>query len=276
MLARWNGADHAAGGLGDREGALKRRQRHADARQKVGAHAGDIQVEVAHLTRGEILGQGAGAKVARVDERRAPVDGDQALELDGQHVAWFGAAHADRTDDGVRAAPGVLAPQARDVVDREARLQPIEKVRPRVGVDDHVARVDLEHVVQRGIEDAQAHGLGRRGQRVHAPVAACTRSATAAARHAQLTGEWPEQTQQTDSAEQPRPRFASHPTRPVERLEVEVARMAQSIRAQTVRRLGHVTTEPQRPRRNRLTTAEHRNTNDTWDRVDVGERERRG
>ena len=56
--------------------------------------------------------------------------------------------------------PGVFAAQAGEVVDRDAGLEAIEEVRPGVGVDDHVARIDLEDVGQGAVEDAQADGLG--------------------------------------------------------------------------------------------------------------------
>ena len=84
--------------------------------------------------------------------------GIETLEVDGEHVTRLGAADADRADDRVRTDPRVLAAQLRQFVDRDAWLQSIQEVRPRVGIDDHVARLDLEDIGQGRIEHAQAHG----------------------------------------------------------------------------------------------------------------------
>ena len=91
------------------------------------------------LAVGKLVRQRAGAQVAGVDERHAPVDRHQALVVDRQHVARLSPAHADGPDDRVRALARVVAAQLRQLVDRDPGLGAVQEVRPGVGVDDHVA-----------------------------------------------------------------------------------------------------------------------------------------
>ena len=71
----------------DPEGALKRLQRQRDLRRKVGALPRKIELEVLDLALREILRQEPRAKVARIIENSAPVEGPDSFVMHLQDIA---------------------------------------------------------------------------------------------------------------------------------------------------------------------------------------------
>src|SRR5207248_962602 len=113
VLPGRHGADHAAALGRNREDALKWRQRQGDARQELHRPRRAVQIEIADLPVWELVGKRAGAESAGVDVIDAPINRDEALEVNGQHVARLGTPYAEGTDDRMPAR----GPQPSDLLD---------------------------------------------------------------------------------------------------------------------------------------------------------------
>ena len=70
---------------------------------KLRRHVGQIELQIFHLSFGEILGQQTCAERPRIIEYRSPVERTNAFVPDFEHVAGFGALHKDRAGQRVDA-----------------------------------------------------------------------------------------------------------------------------------------------------------------------------
>ena len=115
----------------------------------------DVDVQELDLAVGKLVRQRAGLERPGVVEVGAPVERRDGQEPDGQHVAGFGALDADRPDDRVRSLARILHAPLGKLRDADASLESVEEMRPRVGVDDGIAGVDLDDIRARGVEDTE-------------------------------------------------------------------------------------------------------------------------
>lgn len=129
--------------------------------------AGGVDVGVDGLVLGELVRQGA---EERQDRHEAPVEAElQVEDVDLQHVARLGALHVDGAGDEVRAGAPLQGVEGVEQVGRHPGGVGVERLAParRMRVQgDGVARFHGQHGRQRGVEIAEHHGLGRRGDLV--------------------------------------------------------------------------------------------------------------
>ena len=114
-----------------------------------------IEVEILDLALRVIRSQQARAERARIVEHGSPIHGQQSLVANFEHVARLRILDCNGSDNRVRTASGVALAHLRQFFYRDSGLQLVQKVRPRVGVTDGVARIDGEDGWQCGVEHAQ-------------------------------------------------------------------------------------------------------------------------
>lgn len=112
-----------APGFGARhpEDSGKRPQRYLDVRRELGGHPAQVEVEVAHLPLGKLIGELSELErawqvpIGPVGTRNYSVDANL------QNVTWFGAFDVNRTGDGMRAPAWIVHPQLGDLLDADSR-----------------------------------------------------------------------------------------------------------------------------------------------------------
>ncbi len=165
---------HIAGEFAGRNGAVltrllardaertgERPDRNPDARQELGDHAIEIEIDVldlAVLIFLRKLAEHAGhVEIGPISARH------DLVEPHLEHVAGLGAVDVDRTGHCVRTAPREVGAQLLDLLDRHAGKDLVVRMHHRLH-DDGVAGIDLQHRRLRIVEPAPLRGLERRRQ----------------------------------------------------------------------------------------------------------------
>ena len=110
--------------------------------QELAGHRPEIKVNVLDLTLRIVAWKQACADGGWIVESSAPFVGANPLVTNLQHIARLGVVNGDRPDKRLRPLSRIFHSQPRQCIDRHARLQLIEKVRPSVGEADLVPRLD--------------------------------------------------------------------------------------------------------------------------------------
>ena len=158
--ARRDRADRGIAGWRDAERALEGPEREPDPVVERDVRAVRIELEIADARVFELVVQHPRAQRAVVVEVRAEVDRLEPQHAQLQHVPGHRAAHGDRADDAVHAAPGIRTSQRRQLGRTDAGLQATQEMRPRVFVDDDVTGIDRHERRTAGIEQSLHDGLG--------------------------------------------------------------------------------------------------------------------
>src|SRR5207249_6779370 len=70
------------------------------------------------------------------------VEGREREKAHAQHVARLGTPDPDRPDDGVRASARVFTAELRLLLNRDAPLEAVQEMRPRVRIHHGVAGIE--------------------------------------------------------------------------------------------------------------------------------------
>ena len=110
-------------------------------------HVGQIKLQISPDLPGN-PGPAVQFRSTRDYQYRSPVERTNALVADLQHVAGFGAVDVNGADDRVRPVFRIAQAQLGQSLDRNPRLQLIQKVRPGVGIADGIAGIDFQDGLQ--------------------------------------------------------------------------------------------------------------------------------
>src|SRR5262249_34099294 len=128
------------------ERALERSQRQRNRWRELRDLSRYVDVDESDAALGELVGQRAGLEVSGVVEVCPPVEGRKLDKAHAQHVARLGPLHTYRANDGVWAPTWIFAAELRQLLNRDAPLEPIQEMRPRVGIHHDVAGIDLKDI----------------------------------------------------------------------------------------------------------------------------------